>query len=485
MKYLRSLLPEFALTAAAVFFFYRELGTFPRSWVDEGLFIMVAKMVAGGHGYGIPLLDHVWRYPYFLAVGPTIILPAALSIKLFGLSVAAARLPMTLYLLATCVVTYVFTQRAANTSTARWATALLISLSAFVNTGKPVLGEVPAFFFLLIGFFLMTMEAKPWKRGMGSGIFFGLSILTKLTYGLILPALGIAWISAAIRRQWQEVWSLTLSACVALIIYLPWRVLEALHTPAGSLTQEIGKSIFGTGGLPLLNVLRNNNGILLQLPFLAFSAITILGLLGLWSAHTRLTLEIKTTITTVAGLFLLYFLDSFGWYRHLLPAHLLLIPFVPAGISRLLSMPPLSPPKRGEGGASRAGRGWRRSAVPATLTIIIAAQALWQLDHRGSGVGTALAETVQMVEERYRDTDLLIENAEVLAQLPENPHWVYLIPADISPSMPALFLTPSKTERCFARLKAISGEERQQYGKRATILAGNYALLAPPSDCAK
>jgi hypothetical protein len=72
--------PELGIAAIIAFFSIRELGTFPASWADEGLFIIVAKMVATGQGYALPLLDQVWSYPYFLNVGPALIYPSAASI---------------------------------------------------------------------------------------------------------------------------------------------------------------------------------------------------------------------------------------------------------------------------------------------------------------------------------------------------------------------------------------------------------------------
>jgi hypothetical protein len=57
---------------------------------------MTARNVAEGRGYAIDLLRDLWHFPYFLAVGPTVILPVAVSLKLFGVSIAAARLPMTI-----------------------------------------------------------------------------------------------------------------------------------------------------------------------------------------------------------------------------------------------------------------------------------------------------------------------------------------------------------------------------------------------------
>lgn len=131
---LRSWLPEAFLALIALFFFVRELGTFPAAWGDDSLFMIVAREFAEGRGYMLPLLQQEWHYPYILGIGPTLILPVALTIKLLGFSVAAARIPMVIYLIGTCLCFYFFTRRIAGKPAAFWATLLLITLSAFVNT---------------------------------------------------------------------------------------------------------------------------------------------------------------------------------------------------------------------------------------------------------------------------------------------------------------------------------------------------------------
>lgn len=484
LKRFQQWLPETGLIAITLFFTYRQLGLFPGAWVDEGLFIMTAKTVVAGGGYGIPLLDHIWYYPYFLAVGPTIILPAALSIKLLGLSITAARIPMTFYVLGTTLATYVFTARVANRSSARWATALLVTLSAFINTGKPVLGEIPAFFFLIAG--LLVVTAHPprknppavWQFGQSIkvGILFGLSILTKLTFGLILPALIVAWIVAAIRKQWKEVCLLTVTGILGFLVYLPWRILEAMHTPAGSLTEEINKSLFGTGDLPLLYVLRENYGIFLRVPYIAFGIIFVIGMTGIWSRRVTMSRSMRIVTTSLIVLFTLYFMNSYGWYRHLVPAHLLLLPFVPAGIAVIL-----------ETMRRIVANAWlpiRSISIIASLILgaIVLAQGIWQLEYKGSSFGTASAETVDLLQSKYRDTDLLIEEAELFAQLPENPHWLYLIRYGISPSMPELFMTPTAEQRCFRRVKKLSAGESNKLGD-TVVRVGNYHILPAPVDC--
>src|SRR5688572_26574291 len=119
------LLPEISLIVLLGYFALRELGTFPASWEDDGLFMIVARNFAEGRGYMLPMLEHQWFYPYVLGIGPIVIAPSALAIKLLGFSVEAARIPMVLYLALASLGTYLLTQKLAGRTEALLATLLL------------------------------------------------------------------------------------------------------------------------------------------------------------------------------------------------------------------------------------------------------------------------------------------------------------------------------------------------------------------------
>ncbi len=459
-----SLLPELGITLLLAFFALRELGTFPAPWADEGLFLVVAKMMAGGKGYSLPLLDQVWYAPYFLNVGPTLIVPSALSVMLFGLSIEAMRLPMVLWIAAASGLTYHFTQRVFGRTEARWATLLLITLSAFINTGKPVLGEIPAIVFTLMGL-LALLWPRGWKRTVGAGVAFGLAFLTKITFGLLLPALGVAWLIALVRRDWKEARDLTVIGVLTVLVYLPWRIVEAMYTIGGNFYAEIYTFLFeGSGETAFLRVFSEQPELLVRVPYLAFDVFLILGLIGLWRSRTRVPVTIAATVTTTVLLFALYCFNGFGWYRLLLPAHLLLLPFVPAGAFALPAP---------------------RKLVIIGLGLICAAQFWWQFTHKGSSTATEGGEAVRYVLTEFANRDLLIEQAEVFAQLPLNPHWRFVIP-NLSFSMPEEYGTVTG-ELCRIPLLRKMTEEQipmfTQSGATVTPVAGRIYLIEPPYPC--
>ncbi len=136
LKQIRSLLPEAILLLFALYFSFRELGTFPAPWVDEGLFLQVARNIAAGRGYVLQVLTYQWPAPYILGVGPTLILPSAFTLWMFGDSVAAARAASAGTTVLVGIAFYIYCRTISGRKNALFATALLVSLSAFINTGE-------------------------------------------------------------------------------------------------------------------------------------------------------------------------------------------------------------------------------------------------------------------------------------------------------------------------------------------------------------
>lgn len=447
--------PEFCISLIALIFMLRELGTFPASWADEGLFVIVAKMLAGGQGYAMPLLQGKWLYPYFLNVGPTLIVPVAASIRIFGVSLVAARIPMVLWMIACTALFYIFTRRVAGRINALWATALLVTLSAFVNTGKPVLGEIPAFTFL-IGGLLILMQGPSWKRTVVSGLLFGLAFLTKITFGLILPALGVAWLRALVRKRWTELRDVTVIGILTILVFLPWRIVEMTHTIGSEgLAQQLKNFLAGGDGSTLMYVLRFTPELLLRLPYLAFGLFFLFAVTGWWALRKRLNATTWIVIGTLVALVMLYFVNGFGWYRLLLPAHLLLLPFVPTGAFTLLG--------------KRAGT--------VVLILIIAAQAHWQWTHRGSNPSLEGPQAVAYIIGHYQEKNLIVEQTEIFGQLPFNPRWRFIMP-NISFSLSPEFSTVAGDDCRIPLLRKLSEEQRSGYRpQQIEVAAGRYVIV--------
>ncbi|PIQ76806.1 hypothetical protein COU78_00705 [Candidatus Peregrinibacteria bacterium CG10_big_fil_rev_8_21_14_0_10_49_24] len=451
---LRTHLPEAGLLLLGTFFCFRELGTFPAAWTDDSLFMIVARQLAEGKGYTLPLLTNVWPYPYILAVGPPLLFPVALAIKLAGFSVEAARIPMVIYIGLSALTAYVFTAKIADKNTARWSVALLLTLSTFINTGKTVMGEVPGFFFLLLGLLLLSDTRRTWKKDVGIGLLFGLSVLAKLTYGLIYPALGMAWLVVAVRKDKKELLSLTSIGLVAVAVYAPWRLLEMSSFTGLSKDFAFLLNAEEGGGFQILH---GHLELLLRSQYLYYGLMLLLGGIGLLHMRRKLSQSLFTILCTLVVLCTLYFLSSFGWYRHLLPAHLLLIPFVVIGTVSVL-------PKR---------------LASALLLFFVLGQSYWQLNHRGSSRSPAAAEGAAYVQEHLQDTKLIVQIAPIFVRLPSNPNWLFLTNPTLTSRLPSELVTLTEEQQCYWWVR---GRQPQDPEDLQTV--GRKYVLAPPAkDC--
>ncbi len=419
--------------------------------------MIVARQFAETGQYALPMLGSNWYAPYTLAVGPTLVLPVASTIQLFGFSVAAVRIAMVLYMLAATLGVYAFAARVGSRTVARWSVLLLMSLSAFVNTGKPMLGEVPGIAFMVLGL-VLSLKPHTTRSALLVGFLFGLSFLTKLTDGLILPALGLALLPALWLRERKEVrWILT-TLIVTCAVYAPWRLVE-MHYATG-LGREFAFMFSGDTSMAdlvhqkLAAFVRPQFGYY-ALFFLAAAVELQRQLKTQWKNTAR-----RTTLLTTAGLILLftiYCLSSFGWYRHLLPAHVLLLPFAVATLLR-----------------------YKRIGV-LIMGAAILFQLWWQLTDRGATRSDAATIAAAYVEENFQGKPIIVQQAEVFVRLPQSPQWLFLTNPKLSSRLDPALVTPNAEQRCFPVLRTLNTEE--QANSSNTMITGKYGIIAPPADC--
>lgn len=458
-QYLRLYWPEGALLFLTVFFAFRELGTFPSAWLDDSLFMLVAHNLAEGRGYTLPVLTENWHYPYLLGVGPTVIWPAALSIKIFGFSVAIARFPFALLLCATVVMIYQYVRLFADKVAARMSAGLLISFSAFVNTGKPVLGEIPAFLFLLLGLYLLFSARSSVQYAM-VGILFGVSVISKITYGILYPALGVVGIILLLRRQWGECVRWLIVGVTSVVTFGVWRIFEMMSAPGAFM--EILQYGLAEGGSTTMQVLRTQPELLLRFQYVYFGVLVLLFCIGLWRYSAQIGKEAAVFCFVFVALFILYFLNGPGWYRHLLPAHLVMIPFVFLGARSVLG----------------------KNLSILLLLFFISAQGWWQFDHRGSTKSDEVRIAATTLMEQYAATALVVRQPEIYIHLPFSEKRFFLS-EEMNKRNFVIFedLPLTQEEYCLPLVQKISTVERGDFGDRLHQLYGRYVLIDPPQGC--
>jgi len=207
-----------------------NLESYPATWFDEGIHLLVAKELA--------LKGMYWFGP---AVGPTVFFPVAIAFRAAGVGLLAARLTVVVYLLLCVAAFYALAHRLGGWKVATVGTLLFVSSPGInlLRWGRQVLGEVPAALFFLLGAWLWLKaldEGRVWRRR-GElalvGLALGLAILTKNQFFLLLPAWFLLWIADRLYYRQATHSAFVLPLLVAVICVVVWYVGQRFFFPTG------------------------------------------------------------------------------------------------------------------------------------------------------------------------------------------------------------------------------------------------------------
>ncbi len=319
----------------------------PRVWVDEGVFTEVAKNLSVHGIFGIQTAPgNFFLMNSLLTTGYPVIVPIALSFKIFGVGIVQARLPMLVYMGLLVFSTYLFTRKRYGYWPALTAVLLLISFSPFYGNGRPVQGEVPGLAYLVLGCWLVLLwegsdfTRKKWAAA--AGFMFGLSAATKPIYLILLSVVLVAtllfWFKKVSARRQLFIFasSFLFPLFVQIFIQFPSREafltivptyvhLAGNHESSGPVFQTIlqnGKRFF-TESTPVLFLV------------LYVSVVTSLffrfkkgGVLNVSAAEFILVAFIALNVFA--------YLPGTGWYRYFFPANVLVYLLFPGVLSYLM-----------------------------------------------------------------------------------------------------------------------------------------------------
>lgn len=231
-----------------------NLNRVPPLWWDEGWTMNLAKnwVEIGQYGH---IKDGQLQPPGLSAAFP-VVLPIALSFRLFGVGIWQGRLPGVVYTLVSFILIFVlakhlFSQRVA------WIALVYLLLMPLneklhpILIGRQALGEMPTLFYLLSGYFalLLALRKNPgWI--LLAGISWGIALRTKaqvppfLLFSLLLP------MAFALYKRWWR--SLVILIAGGLVTYLASQGLDYFQNwlLAGKiLTQEALQGYLGMSGM--------------------------------------------------------------------------------------------------------------------------------------------------------------------------------------------------------------------------------------------
>lgn len=201
-------------------------GQAPPLWYDEGWTLSLARnWVELGH-YGHLLMGEPVPAGSIPATGMPAVAPVALSFRLFGMGLWQARLPGIFFTLGALAALYYLAARLYDRSVAVNTLTVALLLSAYrhlhpVLLGRQALGEMPATFFLVLGFALFSWA---WRRPLSSlplaALFWALALRTKpQVLPFLIGALSLPLAMALWKRSWRTARIFTFGLLGTLIAY--------------------------------------------------------------------------------------------------------------------------------------------------------------------------------------------------------------------------------------------------------------------------
>lgn len=317
----------------------------PRTWFDEGSHLHVPKtLVRHGKYADISATpDGGIEFRYHgptVGIGPTIMLPVAAVYQVFGVGLTQGRLVIVIYLAIALVAGYALARHLYDRWIALIALALLLAsrtvhYEGLIEYGRQVLGETPGVAFVFLGMLawltaLKTAAQPEMQRAhrtwsVLAGLGFGLALVTKNQFALILP-LALALIALLDWRYYRAGnWTLRLvPPVIAVGCFALWTVIQFALLGPGTFFENLQQTRQAAGGAIFVFNLRSTlrAGYYLLRPDL-FGGLVVPALAyTIWRARRRTSEGLcEALLALIIGLWLAWFVGaSLGWPRYAFPA---------------------------------------------------------------------------------------------------------------------------------------------------------------------
>ena len=219
------------------------LGRRPLTDWDEGIYAEIAREMLSGGSRSL-LVPH-WNGQLWFEKPPLLLWATAASLRIFGLTTLAARLPSTIAAIMAVGLLHGWLRSRFNELSAWFSTMLLLSAFGFQHAAR--VGETDTLLGLgcLVGLIGLA-EVTAGRRG-GWWLFwsgFAVALMTKGAASLVLPltALGVALAWRRSLRCGRAFW---LGFGLFLALVLPWHVWMYAHFGQAFLREYLGFHVFG------------------------------------------------------------------------------------------------------------------------------------------------------------------------------------------------------------------------------------------------
>ncbi|MEP7187929.1 MAG: glycosyltransferase family 39 protein [Roseiflexaceae bacterium] len=203
----------------------------PRTWQDEGGTLSLARTLVEDGVYAIRNSDGYQTFGTVQSVGPTVVLPIALSFKLFGVGLLQARLVMSLWLIVTLFAFYSLGRELFGMRSAALAVLLILSFPfGLVMLGRQALGEVPGICLLLAGSlaWIRAIRASSYRYYALTGLLFGLAMITKSQYIVMIGGTLILCAPLTIwyfKRSIKPIAGIIFIAFTCVVLWTVWQIM--------------------------------------------------------------------------------------------------------------------------------------------------------------------------------------------------------------------------------------------------------------------
>lgn len=331
------------LCTLVIFRSFFNLELYPRTWFDEGINLQVPKNLLLYGKYATRSSDGFETFDLIITTGPTVLVPIYLLFRMLGPGLLQARLVMGVYLVATILAFYLVTEHVFGRRTALAASFLWVALPVEnpFPSGRQVLGEVPAFFFFLLGalLWLQSVDVASKKRLLLAGLLFGLAMVTKSVYVLSVPVLLISWTVGLVyhKRLGWTYGVIPVLACITCVAL--WYGYQLFELGWSTFVQYIATS--RAVGAMLMWVFSpermvNSARFLVQTGFPFYLGLPALVYVFFLSCNRESAGIKRFLLSSFCGIWIFWYVfASIGWTRYALPALAMLSMFIAVLLSDL------------------------------------------------------------------------------------------------------------------------------------------------------
>ena len=222
-----------------------NLDTNPRPWHDEGAALSLAKTLATDGVYGVKNSDGYQTYGPVQSVGPTVILPIALSFKFFGIGLVQGRIVPAIYLIVAILIFFACGKFLWGYRTAAIGLFLLIaSPGNILYFGRQALGEVPALVFFLAAWLTWAFGVRGSKMKLHfiSGLLLGAAIVTKSQYLVMgIGTIGLLVLLDIFYYKLGNIRSLLIVGSIAFGCYAAWMGWQYIYFGQATFIENANK----------------------------------------------------------------------------------------------------------------------------------------------------------------------------------------------------------------------------------------------------